>query len=594
MILPAANSKLFARASLFLIGLVCVLPFLVSYHRPPLATFYNEWIAFVLGIAALGVWLQKSMWREMELPVIALFPLFYLLVLLAQGALGLVAYSEQVTVAAYYLVWATCLVVLGAVLRRELGAAKIVTAIAWAILIGAALSAVAALLQHYAPHSLRILTIVHGSSVRVDGNLAQPTQFTCYITLGLASIAYLIAANRIRTFFAASFCVLLLPPLALSGSRSSWFYIAAIVVFAAMLRARNQGVPATRMLTFSAALLPAFLVANWAVGLEFLRTSYDSTTALIRLFGEAHGPSQRLELLRESWWMFLQSPWIGVGFKQFAWFQYKHHLEFGTSSVELDDHAHNILLHVLAETGFIGALVLLAAAGVWLADVCRAKFDLERCQILTLVAIVGLYSLNAYPLWYSYFLGVTAFLLGVGATHRLTLSLERVGQGAAILVMAGAFLIAALTVSAYREFERTFFLVDANSAQPHDTDRVSSVLSRLYRDPLLVPYVDLALVYGVPITRQNARDLLALNTRAMRLIPNSIVIYQQALVLALNGDRDSALRQLDAAVTVYPNELQKFAREVREMSSRYPEQLQPLLETAQSKIANLRAQPATQ
>ena len=49
---PAVHSKLFARASLLLIGLAWTLPFLQPRHRYPLTGFYGEWLAFGIGLAA--------------------------------------------------------------------------------------------------------------------------------------------------------------------------------------------------------------------------------------------------------------------------------------------------------------------------------------------------------------------------------------------------------------------------------------------------------------------------------------------------------------------------------------------------------------
>ena len=121
MALPAEHSKLFVRASLLLAGLAWTLPFLQPYHRYPLTGFYSEWLAFALGLAAALVLLSRQAWREAELPVVALAPVGFAAVLGVQVALERALYPEQVLTAVLYLLWASLLMLLGSVLRRELG-----------------------------------------------------------------------------------------------------------------------------------------------------------------------------------------------------------------------------------------------------------------------------------------------------------------------------------------------------------------------------------------------------------------------------------------------------------------------------------------
>ncbi len=45
-----------AHLSLILIGLMWVFPFLIYYHAYPRTTFYQEWSAAMLGLAARSCW----------------------------------------------------------------------------------------------------------------------------------------------------------------------------------------------------------------------------------------------------------------------------------------------------------------------------------------------------------------------------------------------------------------------------------------------------------------------------------------------------------------------------------------------------------
>jgi len=62
-----------------------------------------------------------------------------------------------------------------------------------------------------------------------------------------------------------------------------------------------------------------------------------------------------LHLWRESWQIFGQSPWLGVGFGQFAW----HHLQLLPALQQhyiqgLYNNAHNLVFQLAAETGIVG------------------------------------------------------------------------------------------------------------------------------------------------------------------------------------------------------------------------------------------------
>ena len=83
-----------ARVSLFLIGLMGVLPFLQYHHARPIPAFYTEFIAFFLGTAALTLFLAGRYWKNIELPWIVFAPLGLFAVMLLQMNLGMPAYYE--------------------------------------------------------------------------------------------------------------------------------------------------------------------------------------------------------------------------------------------------------------------------------------------------------------------------------------------------------------------------------------------------------------------------------------------------------------------------------------------------------------------
>jgi O-antigen ligase len=589
---PAVHSKPFARGSLLLIGLAWTLPFLQPHHRFPLTAFYSEWLAFGLGLAAALLLAARQSWREAELPVMALVPPALALLMGVQSALGRVPYPEQVVTATYYLLWASLLMLLARVLARELGMAAVATTLAWFLLVGGVLSALAGFIQHYHFFPALEILVTQKMSPRVYGNLGQPNHYAAYVTMGLCSVAYLYGSGRLRAAWAIACAALLLPALALSGSRSPWLYLGILAVLALLLFRARREAASRRLLVYSLCLIPGFVVAGFIVAQwgasasSAVAATGEQVTSAQRLFDAAAGVDNRLHLAFVAWAIFLQAPFLGVGWGQFAWHYFEHQAQFGPGIASLPlNHAHNIVLQLLAETGIAGTLLFLGAALHWLWGQRRVLLDLDRWWLFALLAVIGIHSLLEYPLWYAYFLGVAAILLGLGSERNHTMDLGRIGRPAALVVLAaGAFALYSVSNS-YRDFERLFVL---GAAMPEENE-VAAILSRAYRQPVLAPYANVAVSFGIDVDRNGLREKLEFNGRVMRFAPLDVVVYRHAMLLALAGEREAARNQLVRAARAYPGVLPAAIKTLREQAGRYPVELTPLLELAISKNAQLRA-----
>ena len=580
----ADHSKPFARASLVVVGLAWSLPFLQSRHGYPLTAFYSEWLAFGLGLAAAMLLLARRAWRDLEIPVVALAPPAFALVLVVQAALGRVPYPEQAVTATFYLLWASLLMLLARVLQRELGMAAMVATLAWFLLAAGLLDALAGYVQgHSVPPGLDFL-ITRSVSARVYGNLGQPNQFAAHIVMALCSAAFLYGSGRIRAWAAVASAAWLLPALALSGSRSPWFYLALIILLSWALRRARGGAKARRLLVYSLSLLPGFVVAGFVVAQwggsasAAASTAGEPVTSAQRLFEAAAGLAPRIELAGESWQMFISAPVLGVGWGQFAWHHFLHVAAAGaTAAPGVYNHAHNLVLHLLAETGATGTLVVIGAVVLWIADLRRVQLDLEWWWILALVAVLGAYSMVEYPLWYSYFLGVLAPLLGLSAQSVIRMRLPAFARfTVAMLLLAGWFNLVSVMLQ-YREFERLVFLPSNRSVVQLGEKAFAESIGQIYREPTLAPYVELALAFGFSLDEQNLPEKLAITGRAARFAPVSHVVYHQALFLALGGERDAALLRLDQAAHVYPGDLRNIRAELVRLAQDRPDAFKPLL-----------------
>ena len=572
----------FPHISLALIGLMWVLPFLQPHRQFPLPSFYTESLAFALGLGALSLLLQKRFWDNLELPGIALVPLLLYPLLLLQFALGKITYPEQVLLALLYLLWTVFLILLGNILRREIGLAAISTALAWCLVAGGLLSAIVALLQHYQIHTFVDPLILGKISSAVYGNLAQRNHFADYTCLALASLLFLSASGRLAWAVAVVLSILMLFVLALSSSRSAWLFLFALLALSAWWYRRNQKNAA--LLAASSLLIPAFALMQWVVQLPWFVAPVPAVTSFQRLFEFASG-SIRLELWRETWFIFLQSPLLGVGWGQFAWQHFEYGVLFKSSGLSgLYNHAHNIVMQLLAETGLVGALMVIGGVVIWLHGLRRMVFDIYHWWLLGLLAIIGIHSMLEYPLWYSHFLGIAALLLGLGETRFFRLELQRVGRISFALMLVLGWASAISLIYSYRNLEATLFAKGLENLDRAGLEQFNQDMLRIHRTSLLAPYIELVYAGAIVLNKDDLSDKLELNSRVMHFAPISIVVYQQAILLALNGQAQAAKAQLERAAVAYPGELENFTKVMHLLLAQHPAEFEPLLELANQKL----------
>jgi O-antigen ligase len=590
-ILDHSDRPNFLRASVLLIGLAWTVPFLQPYHRFPLTAFYSEWLAFALGLAAAVPLLRREPWRDATVPLIALAPLGLAVVLAVQVALDRVPYAEQALAGGLYLLWAALMALLGHALGRRLALVTIANTLAWFLLVGGLLQALIGLVQHYHVSTPLDFLVARKTGQVIYGNLGQPNHFAACITLSLISAAYLYGRGILRGPLAAVCAAMFLAVLALAGSRSTWLYLGALVVLALLLHRRQRDGASRRLAVFACALVPGFIAAHGLVALPFLVPEEGPfiLTSAKRLFGVASGYGPRLALWGEAWQMFLAAPVLGAGFGQFAWHHFLHPDPGGGAAGSVFSNAHNVVLHLMAETGVAGTLIVVGAVLAWLAGLRRVNLDLAWWWLLSLLAVIGIYSLLEYPLWHAYFLGPAALLLGLGAQHALPVRFPGAARAAvALAVLAGCVNLAAV-IPAYRAFEQLVFSTGQHASQAPSDQAFAEALMKVHDEPLLKPYVELAIAYGTSVDRAQLDEKLELVARAMRFAPVDVVVLRQAQLLALAGRSEAAREQLERSLRAYPNERKAALAELRILARQYPSELGPLLEWAASKNAGGRA-----
>jgi len=566
-----------AAVSLALVGLMWLLPFLQPIHWYPLTSFYSEWLAIALGIAALFVLAGRAAWADLQLPLIALCPVALAALIMVQYSLGGLPYAGPLLTAALYLVWAALLVALGAFLRRVFGLAAVATALAWFLVAGGLMNALAGFLQHLQVSTVLDAVVSKSNAIYVYGNLAQRNHYANHLTLALVSLVYLFARGNLGRLAVAACAAAILLALPLAGSRSVWLYLAMLLVLALwpLAGARADAVARMRGLVLGAS--GGFVLAQWAVTLPWFTSGLGVEAPSERLFEVAAGMAERLQLWGEAWWMFVQSPLTGVGFGQFAWQHTLFQAAFPAAALLGNfNHAHNILLQLLAETGMVGVVLVVAAAVGWLAGLRGVRLTLEHWWLLGLLGVISVHSMIEMPLWYAYFIAVAAIALGLGATRFVALKSSMLSRVALVLILAVGAINAGGVLSSYRGFEPLF--TRAPGTLP--SAELTGIVMRTHRDVLLEPYAELVASFAIVVDDNALEEKVELNGRVMRFVPLDVVVHRQALLLAMRGELREAEAALALAVRVYPWELDNTIARLRNLDRKYPGRFGPLLELA--------------
>ena len=396
-----------------------VLPAVLAWNVPPSATFFNQAAAFVgWGVAITVVTLALSAralphsagsWATLgALAVVMLAslgaPLF--------GAPSSLALPTAGTVGIAGVVCAV-----GAAAARGGQGSTVFRGLAIALGAAGVLSSVIGLVQVFAP------TVPDGAWIapasipgRATGNLRQPNHLSSLLLWSIVALVWLGESRTLWREIAAMLTGLCLFVVVLTGSRTGALGMVTLALWA--LLDRRLAV-ATRI---ALALAPFWYWLCW-LAMRWWSSTGDVTFGAAKRFDTSGDFSaSRLDIWSNALSMIREHPWFGVGFGEFnfVWTL----TPFPGRPIEFFDHAHNIVLNLLAEMGIpLGGLVIgLLLFGLWKAlqnaiadgrssDPSR-PYPVQRGAFV-IVILVSVHSMLEYPLWYAYFLLPTAFAFGL-------------------------------------------------------------------------------------------------------------------------------------------------------------------------------------
>ena len=575
-----------AHISLTLVGLMWVLPFLHYRHENPLTSFDQEWWSAMLGLLALTLLTAREFWQKPEIPRIAQLPAALIAVVLLQLVLSKVAYFDQALLYVMYFLFAALLMVLGARLRDCFGLTRLAQVLAIFLLIGAALSAVIGVLQHFHWHTLLDPVITAKISSFLYGNIAQHNHFANYIAMGLISLGLLFQQGKLKAVYVVVLAALLLFVMTLSGSRSSWLYLLMMSGLAWWGARRDAAL--RPLLNYSLSLIAGFGLMHLVVQLPFMAGADSSTNTVQRLYSEllsSDGSTVwvKFYMWHEAWLMFTQSPWLGVGFGQFAWHHFQLLSELRPNSISgLFNNAHNLIFQLAAEAGIGGLLALFGSLGIWFYGLRRATLSAAHWWGYAVLGVLAIHSLLEYPLWYTYFVAIAAILLGAFDETRYRLELRNVGRLSLVMILLLGLLLLIQLRSGYQQLKDTLAIHPVSGNVAEASKHISDGLIAVHGGTLLSPYAELYILSYTEVNADHIKQKLAMGSNVMHFAPIAQVVYRQAFFLAQDGQLAQAKQLLEQAIWSYPGNVNAHQLLVS-LAEKDPAHFSALLEFAAQK-----------
>ncbi|MDP1635970.1 MAG: Wzy polymerase domain-containing protein, partial [Gallionellaceae bacterium] len=239
--------------------------------------------------------------------------------------------------------------------------------------------------------------------------------------------------------------------------------------------------------------------------------------------------------------------------------------------------------------GLLGLAILLAASGMWLWQTRTTKRDIYHWWGFSVLGVLAIHSLLEYPLWYLYFMGVAAVMLGLFDTTAYQLELRRLGRlSLGTMVVLGVVSLAQL-LPGYQRLEGVMVLRNRAASAADVVPRIQQELLAVHQVPLLSSYAELFITSTMEVSADNLEQKLALNERALRFIPIAPGAYNQVLLLALSGREAEARVQLEDAIWAYPSGYATFRGSLEELERKDPARYAALLEFATQKYEEYRS-----
>jgi O-antigen ligase len=424
----------------------------------------------------------------------------------------------------------------------------------WGIALAGLASAFIAAVQVFAPEWPDGDWIARsGVPGRAGANLRQPNHLSSLALWAMVAMVGLSGPRGRRPTLLVVGHLLLVMTLVLAGSRTGVLGMAMLALWGLF----DRGLPNVSRISLGVSPLSFgllwFAVSSWASATGHV---FGSAT---HLFANGTGDisSSRFAIWSNTVSLIAKEPWTGVGYGEFnvAWTL----SAFPERPRAFFDHAHNLVLHLLAELGIpLAALTLALLVGALTQAGHRAwkrstPDGLSHRAAFIAVLMIGLHGMLEYPLWYGYFLLPTAFAWGFALAPVVERSnglppTVKASASSGVLAIAGMVMLVG-ALGAMLDYWRVIVIYDP----PENAAPLEERIARGQRSPLFGQHADYAAAtaFGEPKAPLTPSQELAFKRAPHQLLDIRLMIaWSQAL--AAQGELDKA-RWLAARIREFRN-----------------------------------------
>ena len=544
--------------SLIFIGMMFLLPLTLPIHGLPLPDFYSEWIAAVMGLMSFLVFLSLDYWQHIRVSRFSLIYIGLAIIIVAQWLAGMLYSMQMSLLILSYLLFAFMLCNLAVYLKQNLGLERMALFLAKFLVIGGFANAIFVVTQLAFNAGI---TIPYMTKWPTYGIIAQNNHFANYMAMATASLIYLYAKNQFSNHKFWLGLLAFLTTIAFSGSRSTWLYLIsfACIAFIFTQNAKKNHTDENQwqqILKISLVAIPLFALIQAALFYSIPDLIKLPTERLLSNSGNQSN-SIRWAIWQQSWQLFLQHPWLGVGAGNIRWQSFLALNSPTLSSTGLVfEHAHNLFIQQMAELGIIAPILTAIALWKWIRNWwAKLNFNLESGWLISLLAIIGIHSLLEYPLWYAYFLGITAFLFGLGEQNYTQFKIgarpSLLRPLVLILLLAGCINLTSMLVANIK-IERWMFPSINNSLTREQQTQFTSDYYWVKNFSLMQPYAEFIFANAIEPSKDNIDKKLTIIESSLHNTTSFALVEKYAALLAAKGDYRQSAKIMKLAILMEP------------------------------------------
>lgn len=383
-----------------------------------------------------------------------------------------------------------------------------------------------------------VLTLVDN---RPYANFAQPNHLATFLFLSLISTFYLFEREKINLIVSILFSFVLIWGIVLTQSRTAWLVIIFIPLFI-FFKSKKINFKISKLQLISLFACFWLMVISLPCVNQFL-SAYFNIAQSSSLIERATTGHLRLNIWNQMIHAIWEKPWFGYGWGQTTAAQYAVIDRY--PGTEWASSAHNIVLDILVWCGIpIGLSIVLYFAYLYWGFLTKSKSIETICATLMISAVL-IHAMLEYPLHYAYFLIPVGFLCGICLAEQKVRTIEISNKWGYLVVIIGF-------ISLYQVFKEYDQITDNMvAANTHEMNELKTELELPYDSIFFDKYEDRAKwIAQYPYMKVN-QNILNLAERNLNSFLTSYDLYKYAVLLAHNGQREKAERQLKILKIMY-------------------------------------------